>query len=88
MMDGQANHAEDPISESRMLRRIRTEAALLTRRWAILEVVLARFGDNAVADLSPLVDGLEDLDRATIIFRLALRVEKLEGLLSALAATM
>ncbi len=75
----------EKMRESRMLRRVRREGELQRQRADILEVVEARFGPQAATELSPAINGLEDLDQATRLFRLALRSQSLEEVRSALA---
>ncbi len=68
-----------------MLRRVRREGELQRQRADILEVVEARFGPQAATELAPAINGLEDLEQATRLFRLALRSQSLEEVCSALA---
>ena len=73
------------MKESRILRRAREEGELLTKRADILEAIEARFGAPAAADLSAAINALDDLERATRIFRLVLRSSTLEQVRSALS---
>lgn len=53
----------EKMKESRMLRRIRNEEALLSRRADILRVLRARFQTEPPADLATALDAVDDVER-------------------------
>ncbi len=87
-LDVTAIIGREKMKESRVVREWRQEGALESKRADILETVEARFGAQAVTELSPAINGLEDLDQATRLFRLALRSQSLDEVRSALSGTV
>ena len=64
----------------------RIEGELESKREDILEALDARFGAIAVAELSPTVAGLEEIERAKHIFRLVLRSSTIDEVRSTLGS--